>query len=309
MNKPTRVWMNSGLLVLAMLAAGCSVTTVPENDPGKTVNDGNGPWDHGHVQEPFRIAVISDTHLWSVSHEHNDRFVEVGAELAELDPAVTRVVSTGDNIDDLFTSPDFIASGQTPEVLKKYRQMIEDNYPMPFHAVLGNHDDRFLDQFLGKDMPLAAWEDAFQGSDAWSEPYYSVDVGGFSFVILDSTDLAFDHDSNDLPTFGKEQLQWLAEKLDRGLPTVLFWHHWIADPGELDDNDSPIFPVIYEYRDVVKAVFLGHKHHFAKYEWNGVKFYQTDNLPDPDPAWHLVECDPSTGDVVVVNEAEIDYGG
>lgn len=139
-------------------------------------------------------------------------------------------------------------------------------------------------------------------------PYYPVEHGGFSFIILDGTDLATDHESNDRATFGEAQLEWLDEEPDRGLPSILFWHQDLF-PSEVDEDALPqILSVIDAHQDVVQAVFMGHSHVFRREEWRGVQFFETDATKDAEqPTYHLVRCDPATGQIEIANESEIEY--
>lgn len=289
--------------------------------------DWDGDWneDNEYAEEdpaldlsPFHVAVITDTHLMlSNENENNIRFMEVGQTFNFLSPKVDLVVNTGDMVDDLFCFPDINCDDPLP-VLANYRSLIEAYYDMPVYLVLGNHDMRYFDTFLDAATPLESWRYVFGDTNAYPSPYYAVKHKGFLFIVLNSTDLAYDHDSNDLPTFGKDQLAWLEEQLNAGLPAILFFHHYLLDnydwgqwstpPGEPDQDPSPLLSVIREYQDTVKAVFAGHVHHFEKGEWEGVMFYQTDNLGKNDYApYHLVQCDPATGMVSIVNESEIEY--
>jgi 3',5'-cyclic AMP phosphodiesterase CpdA len=258
---------------------------------------------------PFYFATVADTHLWPLpEHPSNQRFMETGRRLSEHAPPIDMVFSLGDNVHDLF-SP--CPEGEPVPILDLYREMIRDAFALPFYIVLGNHDDRFLDIFLGQERPKDAWLAAFSGSSSLPSTYYRVDHKGFSFIVLDATAEAYDHDSNDRPTFGQEQLAWLERQLDRGVPTFLFWHHFVEPPPPLTEDTRathPYFHTIYDYRTVVKAVFMGHGHQFRKFQWEGVMFYETTSLAgEEEPGFHLVACDPGTGTFRIHNEEEIIY--
>ncbi len=254
----------------------------------------------------FRFVVVSDTHVQPVDDLRNTVFATSGATFAAFDPAPDFVVSTGDDVDDLFTFPDNIAAGEPVPILHLYRGLIEANYPMPFHVVKGNHDNRFIDTFQGNELPDRAWAEAFAGSPFYPSPWYAFDHRGFHFVALDTTDGATDHATNDTPTILDTQAQWLESQLSTGQPTILFWHHWIPKPAD-GETPHPILVAIARHKDVVKAAFTGHGHVFATYEWNGVRFFETPPLYGPDVPWHEVECDTRDGSVRIANAAQITY--
>ena len=260
---------------------------------------------------PVRFAVVSDTHLMpDPTHANDVRWAAVMDSLAAVTPPLDLVFSTGDNVDDLYCTQDyaqaFLDGGDPLPMMAVLQQLISD-HPVPLRLVPGNHDDRFFDTFLGNDVPRAVWHAVFGASDVLPNRWYSVQRGGCLFVVLDSTDLATTHEDNDTPTFGPGQLAWLDGELSRGLPAVVFWHHWIPRPDGVAPL-NPVMPVLQAHPGVVKATFTGHGHEFRKYVWEGIRFYETASLKDPDPpAIHRAECDGETGTVTVINEADIVY--
>jgi hypothetical protein len=237
---------------------------------------------------------------------YNIVFAAAGATFAALDTPPDFVVSTGDDVDDLFTIPATIEAGDPVEVLGVYRSLIEANYPMPFHVVKGNHDNRFFDTFEGNLLPDKAWAQSFAGTPFYPSPWYSFDHRGFRFVALDSTDGATDHATNDTPTILQAQADWLESQLATTQPTILFWHHWIPKPVE-GETPHPILGAIQRHKDVVRAAFMGHQHAFATYEWEGVQFFQTPPLYEAGVTWHEVECDTVLGSVRIANPRQITY--
>jgi hypothetical protein len=113
-----------------------------------------------------------------------------------------------------------------------------------------------------------------------------------------------DDASNDAGTFTGEQLDWLAARLATGVPAILFFHHALIPEGP-DDLSHPLFPVLADHADSVRAVFVGHVHHFDHMQWRGIDFYTTGELKGHEgPVYHLVECDPAEGSVVVTEAVE-----
>jgi hypothetical protein len=267
------------------------------------------------VARPVRFAVVSDTHIVTdPTDPANVRFASTLQGFGATDPVQDLVIDTGDNVDALFCTPDvaqaYLDGGDPIPMLDLYRQTIVANTSLRYQVVLGNHDDRYLWTYTDKTVPKAAWLKEFAGTGMLPTLYYAFDEGGCQFVVLDSTDLAYDQTSNDSPTFGPEQLAWLDGLLGRGLPSVVFWHHWIPqpDPAATDADLNPVMPVLRRHADVVKATFTGHQHEFRKYRWEGIDFYQTTSLRySTGTAWHLAACDAASGTVTILNAADLVY--
>ena len=256
---------------------------------------------------PFAVAVISDTHIWPApeDHTHTLNFQQVAQELQDHDPPVEMVVSTGDNVEDLFV---LCEDSEDIPILGYYRDLVLDSYDIPVQIVLGNHDNRFIDTFQGTDCPNQRWVETFAGTGLFPAPYYAVQRRGFQFLILDGTDLATDHDSNDLLTLGEDQLAWLASQLEAGLPTVILAHQPISPGLEAGDDEHPLAQVITEYNDVIAGVLFGHRHRFARGEWAGVPIYETAALERyPEAAYHVLWLDAEQRTMAIHNEEAIRY--
>jgi len=260
---------------------------------------------------PFKVAVISDTHILPDIESMQDRnFIAFADYVKNMEAGPALIFNTGDNVEDMLCIPD-VTCEDPPKILMTYRSLIEDNYDIPYHFVLGNHDNRYLDMYGGNDIPLAMWQKAFEGSELYPGPRYYFDYSGFRFVILFGSEAAVDHDTNDMACFGDEQLAWLDEVLTDAPPALLFWHQMINPLAESEsETPNPILQVIEAHKDTVKAAFAGHGHAFARIEWQGVMFYETTTLGRDETGslpHHMLECDPTTGEVSILNADEIVY--
>lgn len=255
--------------------------------------------------EPFYFSVLSDTHIY-ITDENNNKVLKKAGELfSAYDPAIDFGVVTGDVVHDLFCIEGM--NCEPTEVLKTYRDIIDNYFSIPLYTVLGNHDNRFFDSFGGNDFPLSLWLKALEGSGSLPAPYYRIKHKGFNFVMMFASDMATDHDSNDECNFGEEQLSWLENILDEGLPSVIFWHQLVW-PNEDKYKDNPVLPIIKNHKDIVKAVFFGHGHNFRKVVWEGVPFLETGACSGKEePVYHLVRVDPLAKTLEVANQNEIEY--
>jgi len=232
-----------------------------------------------------------------------------------MTPPVEAIFHTGDNVEVLLTTGEdtqaYLDGGPPIDMLDLYRGLVQEQAPpMAYYIAMGNHDDTYLGYFTEKARPLAAWLKAFRDTPYFPAAYYSVERRGCLFVVLDSTDLATTDDTNRQPTFGQPQLDWLDAELARGLPTVVFWHHWIERPvdGTADADLNPLLPVLRSHKANVKAAFTGHGHEWRRMEWEGIRFFETSAMfENAEPAYHLAECDPVSGAVTVLNEGDLPY--
>lgn len=303
--------MRRGLLPLVLLVL-CAACAPAGDGPGGEVSGGpdlrgiaDGPGPDAPAPIAWRFAVLSDTHVTaSETHPDNLLFAATGAHLAALEPGIDLVVSTGDNVDDLYLFQEMFSPDMTVPVLELYRDLIELHFPMPFHAALGNHDVRFFDTWRDATGPAAAWVAAFADTGVLPAPYYAVEHRGFQLLVLNSTGGAVDYESNDSGVFEAEQLDWLATRLSLGIPAILFYHHELI-PASPDDSSHPLFPVLAAHADTVRAVFMGHVHHFGHVSWRGIDFWTTGELKGHGgPVYHLLECDPADGMVTLVEAVD-----
>jgi len=302
--------MRVAMALLLALILGCSqpvdeseATGGPDVPGFETAGDDALP--DASPSTPWRFAVISDTHVTaSDTHPDNLLFAATGAHLAGLTPAVDLVVSTGDNVDDLYMFQEMFSLEDPVPVLELYRGLIDQHYPMPFYVSLGIHDVRLFDTWRDATGPAAAWVDAFAGTESLPSTYFAVEQDGFQLLILNSTGGATDYETNDAGTFEPEQLEWLDARLSHGAPAILFLHHELIPEGS-EDLSHPLFPLLAAHAGTVRAVFGGHVHHFDHVTWRGIDFYTTGELKGhAGPVYHLVECDPADGSVTVVETVD-----
>ncbi len=265
------------------------------------------------VATPVRFAVISDTHLAANRFAPaNLRFRQVGERMAALVPPPEHVFATGDDVEDLMCSPEMLQANGGSLVLDVYRAAVDEAFGargLPFHLALGNHDVRFFDTFHPEVDTLTPWLTVMEGTGALPAPWYAFDERGVAFVVLDSRGGATSYAENDAGTLGATQLAWLDAQLARGLPSVLFWHHDTFAPLDAGEGLEPAWAVIEAHPGVAKALFVGHGHRYRKDTRSGVLLFETADLKSwLEPGYLLVEIDPATGSVTVLNDADVPWG-
>jgi 3',5'-cyclic-AMP phosphodiesterase len=189
-----------------------------------------------------------------------------------------------------------IASTEQPRsamLWKLFKKVLADEVPssMPIHHAIGNHDIWGRD----KDACNATGKESFFGKRwfldefGYSKTYYSYEVAGWHFIVLDSFDLDKEGPEYTSRIVG-EQLDWLKADLRTTAPTtpiVLLTHVPIISAANFFDRktetDSDITVLRtrmhVDYRDLdalfvkhrnVKLCLSGHLHLLDKVEYNGV---------------------------------------
>ncbi len=219
---------------------------------------------------PIRIGLISDVHQ-DIIHDAGDR---LSAFLNAMAAAkADAVLQMGD-----FCTP----KPENRGFVERYR-----SFAGPTFHVLGNHD---TDGGFQRPDVQAFW--------GMKERYYSFDLGGFHFVVLDSNDRPKDFKGGYPSHLAEDQIAWLEADLARtGLNTFVFSHHSLERPVCID-NQVRVRAVIEAARTgtgarKVAACFNGHWHidhsrviagipyhhiNSASYYWLGEKF-RRERLP------------------------------
>jgi len=174
----------------------------------------------------------------------------------------------------------------------------------PRYHVIGNHDVYNLDK------------KQYRSILEIESTFYSFDVGGVHFVVLD---VQFAEDGRDLADtytgvagcLPKAEVDWLRDDLaasDR--PTVVFVHQMLdayieAWGRALVANQPEIQAVLAEDGDVI-AVFQGHDHDNGYSEIDGIHYVTFEALVDQGtpPSWARITLDPSTRTIVIVGEGD-----
>ncbi len=230
--------------------------------------------------EPVRIAVIADVHAHDTNSPNEYKVMVNWAErvTAFVDAAnnwsADVVINLGDYVNGAFVMGaelgDLEDADRFPGILDDALAVLTA-FDGPIHHVIGNHDV----YNLSKDQILAA-----TGAES---TYYSFDLGGFHFVILDAQ---FDKNENDyghiawmvqglIPTIEMDWLQ--ADLAASNLPTVVFVHQPLDSDFALLAGGPPIFNHL-AVRDVltadgdVIAVFSGHDHDGNYSEIDGIHY-------------------------------------
>ncbi|WP_050436143.1 metallophosphoesterase [Chondromyces crocatus] len=257
-------------LATAGAAAAYGLVNPHSFQPIRVAEAQTGPGGKG---EPFRIAYISDSHLYE--RKLNDRFVN----------ALMRAV---EDVNALSPAPDFVLYGGDlaqlgqPKELELGAQILK-NLKAPVRMMVGEHD-WYLD--MGE-----KWRELF------GAPNYSFDHKGVHFVVLNSvvekdfwtarkltpmermrTVAGLDNAQQSSFTVGEEQRTWLQKDLAKVAPTtplIVFSHsplYKLYKPWNFWTDDAEEVQAILKRFNKV-TVIHGHTHQMLTNRVGNIHFH------------------------------------
>lgn len=136
------------------------------------------------------------------------------------------------------------------------------NFEKPSYHVIGNHD-----------CDVCSKQEVLEYYGANYEPYYSFDVGGFHFVVLDNNNYVIDgkeysyergnyfnesyRDKKPFPYVPKVQLAWLKDDLAKTKnPTIVFSHYTLESTTH-DNFSDEVKQNICELMDILNSAPSG----------------------------------------------------
>ena len=220
-----------------------------------------------------RFGIVADSHYADVNNSGTRYYRQSLDKMNECIELMNR-----ENVDFVIELGD-LKDQDTPGVEEKtigYLQTIEkvfQKFNGAIYHVLGNHD---MDS-LSKEQFLANVKNTNISS---SRKYYSYDIKGLHFIVLDSNYLKdgrdYDHGNfvwtnTNIPG---EELAWLTKDLAEAKGQVLVFNHQLLDgAGDPYVKNSGDVRKILEDSGKVLAVFQGHKHEGGYNLINRIHYY------------------------------------
>ncbi len=191
---------------------------------------------------PVRFAVIGDrtgSHVPGI-------YEEIIKEVERLRPDFC--ITVGDQIEGYSTD--------TAVLGKEWREYREIVGPLTMHLYLtpGNHDITY-------DTALSVYN-KYAG-----EPYYSFDIKGLHFVILDNSRWEI------VQTLPQEQIDWLINDLGKNrnaTNTFVFYHKPFWYAGVAKNQPDTLHGIFKQFG--VRAVFSGHFHIYFSGRYDGILY-------------------------------------
>lgn len=201
--------------------------------------------------DPHRFVLMADIHVCADRNARerdcnpDETMEQAVKDILELAPRPSGVLVAGDCVYLHGTKPDY----EMLEILVRPLRTAG----IPLFLAMGNHDNRENFQAVFPDAAILS------GGAVENRKCAVVETPQADWYLLDSLEKT-DYTPG---RFGKEQLAWLAERLDAkpAKPALLLAHHYPknrADDGGLEDTND-FFEHIRPRRQV-KAYFYGHSH-------------------------------------------------
>ncbi len=215
-----------------------SSTTPASDSESSSDSETAGPSPNG-----FRVVVFGDLHLvppdWRGSDpalaEASMRLAQLREQVAAIDPPPDFAIVLGDLVHDAYASADPAWYLDNQSAFSLVAAAL-DEFPVPVYPLFGEHDYGLPE--IGRPVSHQIFAQTFA-----REPYYAIDHGGWRFVFANTqlgptfepANVDFDPTTGSL---GQAQLDWIAEQLDDGTPSVLLMHFPLFQQA-LDEAPEP----------------------------------------------------------------------
>lgn len=177
---------------------------------------------------------------------------------------------------------------------------------MPWHPILGNHDDREIFRTAFPQAP----------GDGNGFLQYSIETSAGRFILLDTL-----KQGSASGVLCPKRLDWLQGQLntarDDGVDVFLFMHHAPMTTGisglDLIGLDEPeTFAAVLADFDNIRHIFFGHMHRACHGSWRGIPVstlkataHQTELTLDPDAPLICTPENPAYAVVLISDEAVV----
>ncbi|MGB9673273.1 MAG: metallophosphoesterase family protein [Anaerolineales bacterium] len=277
-----REFLNLVGLASLTIAAGCTKTTHPTNP--QTDNSPQTP-----AKRSLRIAHMTDFHVMPQA-TIQENVAKAFRQVQALSDPADFILNTGDSIMDSLKSD----KDSAEEQWQTFLDLIQKEVHMPIYHAIGNHDvwgwglpNQAIknDPLYGKGMALQKLKLA--------APYYSFDLKGWHFIILDSTHLP--NSSAHEPYIGQlddEQFSWLEkdiQKTPKTTPICIASHIPIVSACEMfdgnnEDSGNWVIPAAWVHIDArrfrqlflknpnIRVCLSGHTHQHERVDYLGVTY-------------------------------------
>jgi Icc protein len=284
-----------GMAGAAAVLAACGVTVADATQTPAQVSPTLAPTQS--AQQPpqeiaARIAHISDMHI-GPDGPGVGSFTRVLRAVQSRNPKIDIILNTGDSVGD--------ALGATPGWVQAqwdaFTGVVTAECSLPIYHAIGNHDVWGWGLSAGEQNSLST--DPLFGKGfalqelAISDRYYSFDLAGWRFLVLDSTHLPeFEIGQFYTGKLDEDQFNWLVQQVEatpQSMPVCIASHIPILSACELLDGNNEVsgnwvVPGAWVHIDArrlwslfwqhpnVKLCLSGHTHQVEDLRYHGVKY-------------------------------------
>jgi len=229
----------------------------------------------------LRIAHLTDVHLKN-EFDAPAKFIRCLHHVQKQMPKVDMILNGGDIVFDMNKESISTINDQW----KLYKGIMKEENSIPAVYCLGNHDIWWNENNKGQSVYGKQYA---LNQLQMAKPYYSIEKGGWKFIVLDSVHLDID-DTWYIGKLGDEQFAWLENELKNtrsDMPVMVLSHipiltatlmiednivnKWEMLGGDMHTDTSKIINLFYQYPNV-KICLSGHIHMRDKVEYNHVTY-------------------------------------
>ncbi|PRQ01269.1 metallophosphoesterase family protein [Enhygromyxa salina] len=240
----------------------------------------DGGADDDRELERFRIVVLADPHVPDPNYEGpeaneldtesilaaHQRLLDARARINAMDPAPDFVVILGDLLHTHYPYDEVQDYYDQPSAFSVAAELL-DGFEVPVHLVFGEHD---------YGVPRIPREDSHVLFAHFFDaaPHTAFEHHGWKFILANSQlGATWDASSDDYDpargSYGREQLDWIADHLFDRMPTVFLSHFPIPfDTAVFENLESPsrdIFTLMTDHADTMQLALGGHLHRWVDY--------------------------------------------
>lgn len=254
--------------------------------------------------EDFKIMILADT---QTSDDEN--------KYQRLENMLDRV-NKGEfpGVDFVAVSGDFVSAVFGNDTLSENRLLrtvgIFKKLTVPYYSAMGNHDYK-LTRNRDSDAPYGQNE-ILKMENIWKnhtgfDPYFALKHKGWNFIFLNSMRGRYLKRA-----FDDEQMQWYRTELEKGLPSILIFHHpietdhynnWGKAKDLITEKLEPEFYAITKsYQKQIKGIFVGHGHSWITDDLFGtIKVHETKGFADSEqvPVYTIVDVHTENQDIEI----------
>lgn len=289
----------------------------------------NAPVDTSEPADTFRVVFIADTHV--IGPQYTEPSENGELDNASIMKTPERLQATVDAINAMDPQPEAVFvlgdvahdsyhADEVPWFLENETGFSRSSALLaqlsaPTYPLWGNHDyDLDCDgSGWSRDFSAELFAQIFEPFPSNGDPYFSVDLRGWRFLAANSMlgptwEAGHALCNTSKASYGPEQLAWMDELLDEGLPTVWMAHYMLPVITQSDeDPEGPNADVVevLERHDNTALALVGHTHRWLDYG-ESYRFphyvlaatrYDADNFWvvefNEDGAWRIADMDKS----------------
>ena len=207
----------------------------------------------------MKIIHLTDTHLGYTGQEIYQR-----SPIPALEKAIKSINQEHSDAEMLVITGDLAHAGH-PEAYQNLKSILEQ-LTIPYHLVIGNHDDRPTISELFHDFKL--------DENGFAQKVITTEKG--LFILLDTV-----IEGTHAGYYCETRFAWLEEQLAKAnnTPVYVFMHHAPFDTGipamdviSLKKSHGERLGDLFDKYNTVKHLFFGHYHRPIAGQWRGIAF-------------------------------------